>query len=189
MQRPPVHLSSDRLFLRMGTSADVPEILRFYRDNQAHLAPWDPARPPEFYTEAYWHDQVARNQHEYQTDQSLRLFLFAHDDPARILGIVNFSAILRGVAQYCNLGYALDTKAVGNGYLTEILPLALDHVFDALRLHRVQANYMPSNERSGALLKRLGFVIEGYARDYLYLNGAWRDHILTSLTNPRWQRP
>jgi ribosomal-protein-alanine N-acetyltransferase len=45
------------------------------------------------------------------------------------------------------------------------------------------ANYMPANERSGKLLKRLGFTVEGYARDYLFIAGAWQDHVLTSLAN------
>jgi ribosomal-protein-alanine N-acetyltransferase len=56
--------------------------------------------------------------------------------------------------------------------------------FETLRLHRVMANYQPINERSGKLLRRLGFVTEGYARDYLFINGAWRDHVLTALTSP-----
>lgn len=187
--RPPVHLESDRLFLRMGAAEDVPEIVRYYRDNRAHLAPWDPARPAEFYTEAYWHEQVRRNRHEYQTDQSLRLFLFAREAPGRIIGTVNVSAIQRGIFQSCNLGYGLAAEAVGHGYLTEILPAALRYVFEVLQLHRIQANYMPTNERSGALLKRMGFIVEGYARDYLYLDGAWRDHILTSLTRPPGNGP
>jgi len=187
MQHSPVHLESGRLVLRMGTLAEVPEILRYYRDNQAHLAPFDPARPPDFYTESFWQEQVRRNLHEYGADQSLRLFLFAHADPSRILGTVNFTAFVRGVSQSCNLGYGLAAEAVGNGYLTEVLPVALRFVFEGLAMHRIQANYMPHNERSGALLKRLGFVVEGYARAYLYINGVWRDHILTSLTNPNWQ--
>ncbi|MNR55956.1 ribosomal-protein-S5-alanine N-acetyltransferase [compost metagenome] len=45
------------------------------------------------------------------------------------------------------------------------------------------AHYMPENERSGALLKRLGFEVEGLARDYLKINGAWRDHVLTARIN------
>jgi ribosomal-protein-alanine N-acetyltransferase len=49
------------------------------------------------------------------------------------------------------------------------------------------ASYLPHNQRSGKLLKRLGFVVEGYARDYLLINGLWQDHILTSLTNPNWK--
>jgi len=56
-----------------------------------------------------------------------------------------------------------------------------------MNLHRIMANYVPTNERSASVLKKLGFQVEGYARDYLYLNGKWRDHILTSLTNKDWQ--
>jgi len=45
------------------------------------------------------------------------------------------------------------------------------------------SSYLPTHERSGRLLRRLGFTVEGYARDYLLLDGEWRDHILTSLVS------
>ncbi|EFE23404.1 hypothetical protein EDWATA_01566, partial [Edwardsiella tarda ATCC 23685] len=47
-------------------------------------------------------------------------------------------------------------------------------------------NYMPHNQRSGALLQRLGFEKEGYAKNYLLINGKWQDHVLTALTTPDW---
>ena len=62
--------------------------------------------------------------------------------------------------------------------------MAIDHVFHALKLHRIMANYMPTNVRSARLLRRLGFVPEGFARDYLFIAGAWQDHVLTALTHP-----
>ncbi|MCA2465422.1 30S ribosomal protein S5 alanine N-acetyltransferase, partial [Vibrio alginolyticus] len=34
----------------------------------------------------------------------------------------------------------------------------------------------------------VGFSKEGYAKDYLLINGEWQDHVLTSLTNPHWQQ-
>lgn len=117
----------------------------------------------------------------------MRLFLFRRDEPERVIGTLNFSSILRGPAQYCNLGYGLDAEEEGKGYMSEILPQAIAYVFHDLHLHRIQANYMPHNQRSGALLKRLGFVIEGMARDYLCIDGTWRDHVLTSLTHPDWR--
>lgn len=49
------------------------------------------------------------------------------------------------------------------------------------------AAYLPHNQRSAKLLKRLGFVVEGYACDYLTIDGQWEDHILTSLTNCNWK--
>ncbi|MFV8766233.1 30S ribosomal protein S5 alanine N-acetyltransferase, partial [Yersinia enterocolitica] len=27
---------------------------------------------------------------------------------------------------------------------------------------------------------------EGYAKDYLLIDGQWRDHVLTALTNKEW---
>ena len=58
-------------------------------------------------------------------------------------------------------------------------------MFDTVGLHRIQANHLPENVRSARLLRRVGFVPEGYARDYLFIDGAWRDHVLTACTNPR----
>jgi ribosomal-protein-alanine N-acetyltransferase len=69
----------------------------------------------------------------------------------------------------------------------EALQVAINYVFKELNMHRVMANYIPDNQRSGNVLKRLEFVVEGYARDYLLINGQWQDHILTSLTNKDWQ--
>ena len=53
-------------------------------------------------------------------------------------------------------------------------------------IHRIMANYMPHNQRSGGLLARLGFEKEGYAKDYLLIDGQWRDHVLTALTTREW---
>jgi ribosomal-protein-alanine N-acetyltransferase len=44
---------------------------------------------------------------------------------------------------------------------------------------------MPANTRSAALLQRLGFEREGFARSYLRINGRWEDMVLNSLVNPR----
>jgi ribosomal-protein-alanine N-acetyltransferase len=38
--------------------------------------------------------------------------------------------------------------------------------------------------RSAALLARLGFEREGFARAYLHINGTWEDMVLNSLINP-----
>jgi len=63
------------------------------------------------------------------------------------------------------------------------------YAFETLRLHRLETSYQPTNERSGRVLRKLGFVVEGYARDYLFLNGAWRDGILAARINPDAPRP
>lgn len=187
MHAEPPLLQTPRLLMRLAEDGDVPAILAFYEESRAHLAPFEPLRAAEFYSPGFWHAQVRRNQDEFAAGQSLRLFVFAQERPTHVIGSVNFTAMQRGVAQMCSLGYALAAEAQGQGYMAEALGAAIAYVFETLNLHRIQANYMPRNERSGKLLKRLGFVAEGVARDYLQINGQWEDHLLTSLTNLHWR--
>jgi [ribosomal protein S5]-alanine N-acetyltransferase len=74
-------------------------------------------------------------------------------------------------------------NATGKGLMNEALTEMIRFAFEELQLHRIMANYVPTNERSGQVLRRLGFAVEGYARDYLFIGGKFRDHELTSLTN------
>lgn len=104
---------------------------------------------------------------------------------AEIIGWISFTNIVRGIFQACNLGYKLAEDAQGHGYMTEAGRAGIDFVFGTLRLHRIMANYLPHNDRSSAVLSRLGFEKEGYAKNYLFIDGKWQDHILTSLLNPQ----
>ncbi len=180
-------ITSDRLLLRIGIQEDIPSILKYFIDNKAYLTPYYPTWAEHFFTAEYWNYQVENNFLEFIHDQSLKLFIFPKKQPTKIIGTINFSNFVKGAAHFCYVGYSLAEAEQGKGYMTEALKVATDYVFQELNLHRIMANYMPHNQRSGNVLKRLGFVVEGYARDYLLINGKWQDHILTSLTNPNWK--
>jgi ribosomal-protein-alanine N-acetyltransferase len=104
-----------------------------------------------------------------------------------ILGTCNYTNIVRGAFHACHLGYQIGREHEGQGLMAEALRAANQFMFDVLRLHRIMANFRPENDRSRRLLQRLGFVEEGLARAYLFIDGAWRDHVLTSLTNSAYQ--
>jgi ribosomal-protein-alanine N-acetyltransferase len=179
-------LTTDRVVLRLAAIADIPTIIDYFTTNQAHLAPFSPIRPPSFWTEAYWHSQIAAHLDDFNRDRSLRLLILDRAQPHMMIGEVNFNGFMRGAGQFCYLGYSIAAAYQGQGYMTEALPAAIRYVFDELHMHRIMANYLPHNQRSGTLLRKLGFVVEGYARDYLLINGQWQDHILTSLTHSTW---
>ncbi|MEB3179348.1 MAG: ribosomal protein S5-alanine N-acetyltransferase [Nostocaceae cyanobacterium] len=179
-------IETKRLILRLGKQKDIPQIIQYFTQNKEYLTPFYPRWQDAFFTEEYWWYQVQQNTTEFYNDLSCRLFIFLKSNPDLIIGVVNFSNFLRGAAQYCTLGYSLAEAEQGKGYMIEALQAAINYVFTDLNLHRIMANYMPHNQRSGNLLKRLGFVVEGYARDYLLINDMWEDHILTSLINSDW---
>ncbi|MEZ4818537.1 MAG: GNAT family N-acetyltransferase [Bdellovibrionota bacterium] len=176
-------IKTERLNLRIPGAHDIPDILQFYQANKAHLAPWDPVTPPGFYTADYWQEKVAQAQAEYQQKQSLRLLLRLMDDQT-LIGMVHVTQIERGPFQNCRVGYKLAQTHQGSGYMFEALQSVIRYVFQTLHLHRIEANYIPSNARSGKLLERLGFTKHGIAPQYLHIAGKWQDHMLTSLLNP-----
>ncbi len=180
--RPIPTIETERLVLTLPKPAVAPRMVAFYHSNRAHFAPWDPERQPTFYSAEWWRNQLRENRREFLQDRSLRLAIFPRGDPeGPVVGVTNFSVFVRGSYQACLLGYSLDAAWEGQGMMTEALSAATTYAFEELDMHRIMANYQPHNLRSGRLLERLGFTREGFARDYLYLAGAWRDHILTAL--------
>jgi [ribosomal protein S5]-alanine N-acetyltransferase len=178
-------IKTKRLRLRLPPVEAAPVMLAYVEENREHFAPWSPPDPPGYYTESYWRERLAAARTEFKRGQSMRLVFFERHRPeGPVVGDCNFTNIVRGPFQACYLGYKLDRRWVGQGLMYEALAAAITYVFNELKLHRIMANYMPVNERSGRLLRRLGFVVEGYARDYLFIAGDWRDHVLTALTNP-----
>lgn len=169
-----------RLKLWMPPGLQGDKALDYFTTNRDHLEPWEPARPEGFYTRAFWEVRLEQNRDEYVAGTSMRLFGELRST-GELVATCNLSNVVRGAFQACHLGYALAEKQQGQGLMLEALSAALPYAFEHLGLHRIMANYQPHNERSGRLLRRLGFVVEGYARDYLYIDGAWRDHILTAL--------
>ncbi len=184
---PAIALNTERLRLRPTAPDDAPAILDYYDRNRAHLAPWEPLRKPEFYTAEFWARQVELDAEAWRSDRGYRFYLFEKSAPERVAGMAHLSNLVRGIAQHANLGYSLGGELQGRGLMREALSALIPWAFGPLRLHRLMANYMPRNERSGALLERLGFRREGLAAACLRISGAWEDHLLTALTNPHWR--
>lgn len=178
-------LETERLLLRLASPNDAEFLVRYYTENRDYLAPWEPVRSEEFYTISFWQNMLQEARQEFLNGRSMRLvFSLKSSAPDPIVGVANFNNMIRGVFQACYLGYSIDHRYQGQGLMYEALQRAITFAFEELRLHRVMANYIPRNERSARLLRKLGFVPEGYARDYLKIAGKWEDHILTALVKP-----
>jgi len=183
---PPIALDTDRLALRLASPAEAEAVIDYFARNREHFARWDPRKPPGFYDAAWWRQRLEVEAQAALADRGYRLFVFTKDDPARVVGQAHFANIVRGAFHCCHLGFSIDRELEGRGLMYEALTRAIAFAFDDLRLHRIEANHRPENVRSARVLRRLGFVPQGYARDYLRIDGEWRDHVLTALVNARW---
>ena len=104
-----------------------------------------------------------------------------------IVGSINLSQIYGGGFRSAYLGYYIGEQFAGRGYMTEALQLMLRYAFADLKLHRLEANIQPENVASLRLVKRAGFVCEGYSRRYLKVCGRWRDHERWAIIAEDWQ--
>jgi ribosomal-protein-alanine N-acetyltransferase len=172
-----------RFLLESLAAKHAAPLSRYYAENRQHLAPWEPARPEGYHAEEAWRQRIVEFEHEAAAGSSVR-FVAVERDGVEIIATCNFSNIVRGAFQACHLGYSIAEKHQGVGLMTEVLAVAIKHVFDELGLHRIMANYMPENAASARVLEKLGFEQEGYAKSYLLIAGQWRDHVLTAKLNP-----
>ncbi len=182
-----IEVKSKRLILHIAEPYEAAKAMRFYQRNRERFAETRQRYPDGFFTERHWQREIDRMRIDFDQDRSACFFLVDPSDSSEFVGSINFSNFVRGAFQACYLGYAVDTKYEGKGFMSECVADGISFVFSELNLHRIMANYRPENTRSEKLLMRLGFEKEGYAKDYLYLNGLWCDHVLTSLSNKKWK--
>lgn len=154
-----------RIHLRPLRLSDEEEFLRGVRASRALHRPWShpPATPDAF-------RELAGS-----GPGDARLLVCRNDDGA-IAGYFALGQIFYGHFRNAYLGYYAFEPFAGQGYMREGLELVLRYAFGSLRLHRVEANIQPENERSIALVRAAGFRREGLALRYLKIAGRWRDH-------------
>lgn len=130
--------------------------------------------------------QFARYLGKCRSDRFVGLLVCRAEDAAMV-GCVNISEIVRGGFRSAYMGYQAFAPFAGQGYMTAAMPLVLDAVFGNLALHRVEANIQPHNAPSIALVRRAGFLLEGYSPRYLKIAGRWRDHERWAITVETWK--
>jgi len=180
------YLETSRLVVRTASVEEAGAVADYFKRNEAHLAPWEPARPPGFHTVAFWRDRLVGYRDEQLGGLGYRFHLFSRlEGQGEVLGTIGLSNVVRGPFLCAQLGFGLDARHEGRGLMLEAVNAVLAFAWDELALHRVEANHQPQNLRSAALLRRAGFEIQGYARDYLFVGGGWRDHVLTAKTRSK----
>jgi RimJ/RimL family protein N-acetyltransferase len=172
-------IESERLRLRRFRDADLAPFLAYLNDPLvARYQTW------ESYTE-----QAAREVIEQQKNASPgrlgQWFTFALElkENAILIGHIALKMLEDRQAE---IGFTLARSAHGQGLAYEGATGVLDYAFTKLRLHRVIAIADCENEKSLALLSRLGLRREGHFIQNIWFKGRWGSEYLYAILQEEW---
>jgi [ribosomal protein S5]-alanine N-acetyltransferase len=174
---PPPSITGVGVTLRMPQIGDFPEWSALREASRDFLTPWEPTWPTDDLTRSAFRRRIRRYSEDTRTDQGYAFLIFRKPDDA-LVGGLTLANIRRGVAQAGSLGYWMGLPHVRQGYMTAAVRAVIPFALETLRLHRLEAACIPTNVGSIRLLESTGFMREGYAREYLCINGMWQDHLL-----------
>ena len=181
-------LVGSRVLLRAPRPADYFAWKTLRKESRPFLKPFEPRWTEADLGHRVYQSRLKRGREEARQGTDYTFFIFLRDGSREILaGGITLSNIRRRAAQFGNLGYWMGQGFAGQGYMTEAVGLVVAYAFDSLLLHRVHAAFLPHNMASRRVLEKNGFKEEGYAENYLQIDGKWADHVLFGLTRERYE--
>lgn len=150
--------------------------------SESHLKPWEPTAPGSW---ALRNSTAEWPPRWFQLRAAARrgtVLPFAVTLDGALAGHVMVGNIVREPLLSAYVGYWCDAELAGGGITTAAVALVVDHCFDGVGLHRLEATVRPENAASLRVLAKLGFREEGLLRRYLDVDGAWRDHLVYAVT-------
>jgi len=171
------HVRVDGLHLRPPHMGDYVEWAELRAQSRDHLVPWEPQWARDELSREAFRRRIRHYQRELREDLGYAFFIFREPDDT-LLGGITLSNVRRGVTQAASVGYWIGKSYAGRRYMTKALSGIIRFAFDELKLHRLEAACMPTNQASIRVLERNGFQREGLARRYLKINGVWQDHLV-----------
>ena len=176
-----------RILLRPLVSSDFAAWREVRRRNVDWLTKWEAQRiqgqPDMVEDRDAFAVRCSARQRERQLGTAFGFGIFVEGELA---GEINLSAIQRGPFQNAYVGYWIDEKHAGNGYMPEAVVVLARFAFDELHLHRIQVAIIPRNSASRRVVEKLDLREEGVAERYLEINGVWEDHVRYALTVEEW---
>lgn len=166
-------LKGRNIELKILTPEDSKAMLDYYIRNKDFLQAFEPSREESFYSLEVQRIILIESYKQYINGTDLAFGIYKDN---MIIGKIKLSNIIMGVFRSCNIGYSLDKNFEGRGYMKEAVRLVIKYAFSEMDLHRIEASTLLDNVKSQRVLLANGFKELGVNKDYLFINGDWRDH-------------
>jgi ribosomal-protein-alanine N-acetyltransferase len=171
-------LTQGDISLRIIRTKDSKTIEQLVLGNREWLRPWE-ATNPYGPTSFDFKGQIRSLLRQLENNDGMPFVILYQGE---IVGQLNVANILHGSVSSCVLGYWIAPEVAGLGITPTAVALAMDYMFNAVGIHRVEIDIRPENGASIRVVQKLGLRYEGLKKNYIHINGDWRDHYVFALT-------
>lgn len=177
-------IETKRLILSVYKPSAAQAVTDYLVRNRAFHKPFQQRHGERYFTIAEQKSYLKSDLQMFNRNTQVAFWITLPEDPDRIIGRLSFYSLIGGAMNSCFVGYHLDEKAQGNGYMSEALLAGCDFMFKYYRLHRIEADILPTNERSLSCATRCGFEKMGYNERFMEIDGRYQDHVMLVKLNP-----
>ena len=173
-RNPPV-LLTDRLQFRAMRESDAEDMFEYAKKEETVRYLLWPVHENVAYTRSY----LSYVQDQYKKGAFYDWAVVVRENN-KMIGTGGFTKI-EEKHKCAQIGYVLNPAFWNLGYGTEIARELLSFGFNALGLHRIEAQYMVGNDRSRRVMDNCGMTCEGTARQSMFVKGDYKDIVTCAI--------
>ncbi|WP_163102970.1 GNAT family N-acetyltransferase [Peribacillus alkalitolerans] len=158
----PTEFTTERLLIRMPKSGDGKVVYDAIVASLTELKPWMPFAHKDQSPEDV--EANIREAHlNFLKREDLRLLVFLKET-GEFIASSGLHRIDWSIPKF-EIGYWIDSRYSGQGYMTEAVEGIMDFAFSELKARRIEIRMDTENHKSRAIPERLGFTLEGILRN------------------------
>ena len=177
-------LETERLILSVYKPSAAQMVTDYLVRNRKFHTPYMQTHGDKYYTVSEQKQYLKSDLSLYNRNYQVAFWITLPDKADLIIGRLSFYSIIGGAMNTCFVGYHMDEQYQGKGYMSEALLAGCDFMFKYYRLHRIEADILPTNDRSLACVSKCGFEKMGYNEKFMEINGKYQDHVMLVKLNP-----
>lgn len=126
---------------------------------------------------------ISRDRQAYAENNGFRAGIWVKQ---KLVGSIRYNDI-NWPNRSTELGYWIDAESEGKGLIGRSCRVFIDYAFDMLGLNRVEIRCNVGNPRSSAIAERLGFRMEGIARESFRARDVYLDTVIYAMLASEWR--
>jgi [ribosomal protein S5]-alanine N-acetyltransferase len=175
-------LKTDRLILRAFKLSDAKIVQQKVGDKAIADTTLNIPYP---YPDGLAEEWISSHQSKFESGEVITYAITLKDND-EIIGVIGLKVEKK--FNHAELGYWIDKNLWGNGYCTEAARAVVEYGFNKFGFHKIYAEHIARNPRSGKVMKKLGMKKEGLFKEHVIKWDKYEDVVIYGILKDEWNK-